>query len=79
MNTIDLGGLIKGLMGVMGIAFSLGQLPALKRWAAHETFGASHSHIRVTAESRRNRVGKPPENTRNRPVQNYPRFSDLNH
>ncbi len=68
MNTIDLSGLIKGLLGVMGLAASVGKLPELKRWAAQEAFDASHRHARVRLESHRNRVGKHAENTRSRPV-----------
>jgi len=41
MNTIDLSGLIKGLMVVIGIAVSMGRLPELKKWAAEEAFGVS--------------------------------------
>jgi hypothetical protein len=38
MNTVDLGGLIKGLMVVIGIALALGRLDDLERWAANEAF-----------------------------------------
>jgi hypothetical protein len=38
MQSIDLSGLIKGLLVVIGIALAMGRLGNLKRWAAHETF-----------------------------------------
>ena len=36
MKPMDLSGLIKGLMIVIGIALALGKLDELKRWAVHE-------------------------------------------
>jgi hypothetical protein len=39
MKPLDLSGLIKGLMVVIGIALALGRLEDLKRWAANEAFG----------------------------------------
>jgi hypothetical protein len=41
MKPMDLTGLIKGLMVVIGIAMALGRLEALKRWATKEAFGIS--------------------------------------
>lgn len=38
MRPVDLSGLIKGLMVVIGIAVALGKLDALKRWAISEAF-----------------------------------------
>ncbi len=48
MNTkpLDLSGLIKGLMVVIGIAMALGKLDDLKRWAMKEAFHPSRrGHI----------------------------------
>lgn len=39
MKAMDLSGLIKGLMVVIGIAMAIGKLGALERWAAKEAFG----------------------------------------
>lgn len=38
MNTVDLSGLIKGLMVVIGIALALGRLNELKKWSIKEAF-----------------------------------------
>ena len=38
MKGMDLTGLIKGLLVVIGIAMALGKLDNLKRWAAKEAF-----------------------------------------
>ena len=39
MKAMDLTGLIKGLMVVIGIALALGRLDDLKMWATREAFG----------------------------------------
>lgn len=64
MNTIDLSGLIKGLMMVIAIAMSMGKLPELKRWAAQEAFARPHHHVRIGSEKHRNKVGKDTEKAR---------------
>ncbi len=38
MKPLDLSGLTKGLVVVIGIAMALGRLETLKRWAAQEAF-----------------------------------------
>ena len=38
MKPVDLSGLIKGLMVVIGIAMALGKLDDLRVWAAKEAF-----------------------------------------
>ena len=40
MKPLDLSGLIKGLMIVIGMAIALGKLDVLRQWAAKEAFGA---------------------------------------
>jgi hypothetical protein len=45
MNSIDLSGLIKGLMVVIAIAIAAGRLSELKHWAAHEAFAPSSSRF----------------------------------
>ncbi len=43
MQSLDLSGLIKGLLVVIGIAMAMGRLGDLERWAAHEAFDAHPS------------------------------------
>jgi hypothetical protein len=43
MKPVDLSGLIKGLMVVIGIALALGKLENLKRWAIQEAFSSRHN------------------------------------
>ena len=45
MKPMDLSGLIKGLLVVVGIAMALGRLDELKRWAAREAFGVKPTHL----------------------------------
>ncbi len=52
MKPMDLSGLIKGLMVVIGIAMALGKLNALVRWAAQEAFGGRSNHSSKTPLSR---------------------------
>jgi len=44
MKPADLGGLIKGLLVVIGIAMALGRLSDLNRWAVREAFGSFTIH-----------------------------------
>ena len=53
MKPIDLSGLIKGLMVVIGIAIALGQLENLKRWAIEEAFPRTSNHGRISVSPRR--------------------------
>jgi hypothetical protein len=45
MSTIDLSGLIKGLMVVIGFAVVTGNLFAFKKWAAREAFPKAGLHL----------------------------------
>jgi hypothetical protein len=41
---MDLSGLIKGLMVMIGVAIALGKLDDLKQWAIREAFGKTSIH-----------------------------------
>jgi hypothetical protein len=45
MKPMDLSGLIKGLMVVIGIAIAAGKLSALKQWAIKEAFGPTRHTV----------------------------------
>ena len=55
MNSIDLSGLIKGLMIVIGIALAMGRLGDLERWAGKEAFRPSpkRGHLHHRSDSPR--------------------------
>ena len=65
MNTVDLSGLIKGLMVVITIAVIANKLPELKQWALEEAFGHHSTHQSIQREKARNERTSHAETRRN--------------
>ena len=65
MKPIDLSGLIKGLMVVIGIAITLGKLDDLKRWSAKEAFGPT-KRLHCCALTHKQTIGSLPKLSPNR-------------